>query len=178
MVAGLVFGINTAPAQTSPPRPPVPPCVNPSRPAGAPEGAVQLWCSGPLKPIINSAVSGPNSWRDEFNTTGMSMDNFALSSAYAEFNTPGTASQTFQHMDHWMPDVAASTPGGAGITMMRPNRTFRAENGVLVVETEYASAIPAYGSNQAWGEIDITTAPAPTENRPDGLYAYDWFKGH
>ncbi len=197
-VATSVFGLSHAFAQSNPPRPPIPACTSQTLPAGAQPPATPIWCQPPLLDPISSASTATNGWVDEFNIKAspndMSNRNTAedpsdslrpsaqhsilrkLSNQYAEF-TPVGGSQTFQHQDHWMPDLTAPTNGGTAINMIRPTKTFTPNNGVLVIETEFASAIPQY-TDQAWGEIDITTASAPTQNRPDGLYAYDQFMGH
>jgi hypothetical protein len=145
---------------------------NPQTPVGALPPALPVFCEPMRMPApVSSAVSLANSWEDDFAGTDMT----DLGSEYNQFTLQGAA-QVFRHKEHWMVDVV---PGisGAGISMISPNRTFRANNRKLVIEADYAAAIPGYKAD-AWGEIDITTAATPTAHRPDGLYAYDEFSGN
>jgi hypothetical protein len=178
-VTASAFGFSQAHAQSNPPRPPIPTCTSTAVPAGAQSPAMPIWCQSPRLDPITSAVNASNGWVDEFNIKDSPTDSTSrkLSNDYAEF-TPVGGSETFQHMNHWMPDVKPTQLGGTGINMIRPTQSFRPHNGVLVIETEFAAAIPQYDYDKAWGEIDITTGASPTENRPDGLYAYDQFMGH
>jgi hypothetical protein len=58
-----------------------------------------------------------------------------------------------------------------------PNRSFRFEDGRIVIEADVAAAIPEY-EDIAAAEIDITTAPAPTGKVVDLQYGYGMFGGH
>ena len=76
-------------------------------------------------------------------------------------------------------------PGG---TQMRPDRSFRFENGKLVVELDVAAGIEDY-DGFAWPELTVTTAsspavsaagpvgPTPATSIGDDLYAYGQFGG-
>jgi hypothetical protein len=61
--------------------------------------------------------------------------------------------------------------------MMRPDRTFRAINGTLVIEADVAAGVIDY-QGIAWPELVITTAAAPTQLRPNGTYVYEAFPNH
>lgn len=153
-------------------------------PDGVPLGALPpahpAWCdvlgSGP-----STLTQGPNSWLDEWDH-GLGMAN--LGSGYQQFTFGSVLrTSTFRHNNHWMQDVAGNSQSGegppwnlGGVTM-RPDRTFRAENGRLVIEADVAAGITEYGGS-AWPEIGVTTAPSPTGNVVDGLYHYGQFGGH
>jgi hypothetical protein len=74
-----------------------------------------------------------------------------------------------------MVDVRAAEDDFGGATM-RPDRSFRFAGGKLVVEADVAAGIAGYEGN-AWAEIGIATAAAPTGNIVDALYAYGIFGG-
>jgi hypothetical protein len=63
--------------------------------------------------------------------------------------------------------------------MLRPDRSFHAENGKLVVEGDVAAGKQVYSGNE-WAEFVISTAGQPDINPPDAAeqaYAYGRFKG-
>jgi hypothetical protein len=96
---------------------------------------------------------------------------------YRVFDRAGESPGRSQHwinQNHWMVDAKDGFTGGASI---RPDRSFKFENGKFVVEGDFAAAIPEYGAD-TWGEITITSAPAPTGVIADNLYAYGQFGGH
>jgi hypothetical protein len=81
-----------------------------------------------------------------------------------------------------MMDLQPKDSSGNGLLgggMMRPDRSFRFENGKLVVESDVAAGITQYGPGGAdiWPEVVVTPAPAPTGKIPDSLYAYGQFGG-
>ncbi|MEZ4727769.1 MAG: hypothetical protein R3E79_11630 [Caldilineaceae bacterium] len=159
-------------------------------PAGAISGQpAPVFCS-----IVNSgpdtSIAGDNQFFDAFDHH-LSFANFD-NTAYRLFDGIGVYhSIHWRHADHWMVDVAPEGPEKAqandaiGGAMVRPDRTFRFQDGVLRVDTEYAAGLPAYGA-AAWGEIIITTAdhpvyegnPAGEPIRRDALYGYDMFPNH
>jgi hypothetical protein len=120
-------------------------------------------------------VQGANSWLDDFehgltnaslNGTGYRIfENPSLDQSKESAGAKVHPSLTFRHANHWMADVRTATePGGErngyGGTYLRPDRTFRFENGKLVVEFDYAAGVLPYGGNN-WAEVVITTAPKP-----------------
>ena len=172
------------------------PSVTPTScwPTDLPAGAI----AGQPAPVFCSIVNhGPdtstqhaNRWLDAFDH-GLSFANFT-DTPYRIFETLGVQqSLHWRHANHWMVDVAPDAPtetqanhaiGGA---MLRADRTFRFQEGMLRVDTEYAAGLPAYGAT-AWGEIIITTGDHPIYNgnpqgeaaRRDTLYGYDMFPNH
>lgn len=140
------------------------------------------WCMD-LFDAPSTFQSSGNSWVDNFDH-GLAMA--GMGSGYKTFTQ--TNNHTFQaahfrHNDHWMVDLkgesldaqwGASDVGGV---TMRPDRSFRFENGKLVIEAVAAAGVADYGLN-AWTEIDVTTAPAPTGKVVDNLYGYGIFGGH
>jgi hypothetical protein len=150
-------------------------------PSGEPEPLSPVWCYQ-LAPMPTTRVSGPNTWLDEFET-GRDMGRFDDGDMdYRVFpdidntdvdNQGPRRSRVFVNQNHWMVDTAA---GGNGGVLIRPNRSFRFENGRLVVEADVAAAIPAY-SDSASAEIDISTALEPTGRVVDTQYGYGLFGG-
>jgi len=163
-------------------------------PTELPVGAIP----GQPAPVFCSIVnSGPdtstvsdNQFLDEFDHN-LSFANFD-NTAYRLFDDLRVyRSIHWRHANHWMVDVAPEGPEEAqannavGGAMVRPDRTFRFQDGVLRIDTEYAAGLPAYGA-AAWGEIIITTAdhpvyegnPAGEPFRRDALYGYDMFPNH
>ncbi|MEZ4657969.1 MAG: SdrD B-like domain-containing protein [Caldilineaceae bacterium] len=140
------------------------------------------WCMNLLE-APGTFQSAGNSWVDEFDH-GLSMA--GIGPGYKVFTTTNNhdfQAAHFRHNNHWMVDLkgesldnrwGASTLGGV---TMRPDRTFRFENGKLVIEAVASAGIAEYGLH-AWPEIDVTTAPAPTGKVVDGLYGYGIFGGH
>lgn len=163
-------------------------------PTTVPAGAL----AGQPAPVFCSLVNnGPdtnsqeaNGWRDDFEH-GLSLGNFT-SGAYRLFEGLGVhQSIHWRHANHWMVDVAPNAPNQSGANdaiggaMLRPERTFRFQDGVLRIDTDYAAGIPAYSAT-AWGEIIITTGDHPVSPsnpqgetiRADTLYGYDLFPNH
>jgi hypothetical protein len=135
-------------------------------------------------------VNGPetytesaNGWLDNFDH---GLTNATIGEGYRVFEIASGRdslfrSQHFRSNNHWMVDIAGHDQNGGppwnhGGSMMRPDRTFRFENGRLMIEADVAAGIQAYGVN-AWPEIDISTAPAPTGVVVDNGYGYGQFGG-
>ncbi|MFN0074175.1 MAG: hypothetical protein ACKVVP_22060 [Chloroflexota bacterium] len=158
-----------------------PPCPWPdSLPLGALPPARPAWCDE-LGTGASTLENGSNRWLDEWEH-GLSMAD--LGEGYRVFNFGSVyRTETFRHNGHWMQDVAGRSESGSGPpwnvggVTMRPDRTFRAENGRLVIEADVAAGISEY-EEHAWPEIAVTTAPAPTGTIVDGLYHYGHFGGH
>jgi putative cell wall-binding protein len=173
---------------------PVPGCAEGSVvPLGQAPSAVgfeplgSVWCFDLAEPPAGrTAVEGPNSWLDDFDFcesfpchTMARFDDGDL--GYRVFDAVGRnpgRSQHWLNQNHWMVDMKGAFQGGA---MLRPDRSFRFQDGKLVVEADVAAAIPEYGdSGDTWVELTVTSSPAPTRTDPfpDALYAYGQFPGH
>lgn len=181
LIATLVLaGSNTAAAQNQD-------CWPTDVPVGAlPSMPPPIFCSL-VTGAGSTAESGPNTWIDDFDH-GLSLADMS-GSGYQVFEDLGNAHRTlhWRHADHWMVDIAPDAPdtafpdGSSGGAMLSPDRTFRFEDGALVIETELAASMPGYqvGVGSAWGEVDISTGSAPDDTgRPGALYGYDHFPGH
>jgi hypothetical protein len=171
---GAALSSRTAATQTG--------CWPSGTPLGALPPATPIWCkamtSGPA-----TYVNGDNSWIDEFDAGLM---NAEMGDGYRVFEGGGKAlnqSKHFRYNNHWKVDINGfdqtpdDGPYNVGGSTMRPDRSFRFENGKLVVEADISAGIDAYGSN-AWTEFVVTTAPAPTGRVVDNLYSYGLFGGH
>jgi hypothetical protein len=135
-----------------------------------------IWCFPLNAPGAPSRVTGANDWVDDFSTVtqmGRFEDGDYDYRVFPNVQNGGTnfRSQHFTNNQHWMDDNAG---GGQGGTMIRPNRSFKFENGKLVVEQDVAANISGY-SGDAWVEIEITNQPAPTGVTWDNLYGYGQF---
>ncbi len=156
----------TVPPVTTPVQPPAN-CTSPSGPvAGAlPTQAGPVFCD-----IVNAGpttfTSGGNSWADDFDH-GLSFA--TMGDGYRTWG-PISESVFWRHANHWMVDLdTRSLFAGA---VMRPDRTFRFENGRLVVEAVVAAGMDAYG-DPIWPEIVVSGASEPTF--VGGLYSFDMF---
>ena len=148
-----------------------------AHPAGEPEPLLPAWCYH-LAPMPVTRISGPNSWLDEFGTKismGRLRDRDMGYRLFDDVEHRGSrTSAVFVNNDHWMVDTAGGTNGGV---LLRPDRTFRFEDGRLVVEADVAAGIPEY-ADSASAEVIITTAPEPTGRVVDQQYGYGAFGGH
>lgn len=136
-----------------------------------------IWCFELNDPAPPTAEVGDNSWVDDFDVNTYMHQFNDGDMGYRVFNQAGDRAGLAQHwinQNHWMVDAKGAFTGGSSL---RPDRSFRFEDGVFVVEADFAAAIPGYGAN-AWGEITITSAPEPTGVFADNLYAYGQFGGH
>jgi hypothetical protein len=145
-------------------------------PSGEPEPPRPVWCYR-LPVQAPTRVDGANSWVDDFDT-GMNMGRFQDGDmGYRVFpdidNGAPRRSLLFLNQNHWMVDTAGGSNGGV---LVRPDRSFRFEDGKLVIEADVAAGLPAY-SDSASAEIDVSTAPAPTGKVVDTQYGYGLFGG-
>lgn len=147
------------------------------------EPLAPIWCFTPLNaPNPPGRVTGANDWVDTFAgvaQTGRFNDGDYDYRVFEHVENPATAFQSmhFTNNGHWMDDNAGGAQGGA---MIRPNRSFTAENGKLVIEQDVAAGISGYGGN-AWAEIDISQGAQPattTGGIVDTLYGYGQFGGN
>jgi hypothetical protein len=134
-----------------------------------------VWCYR-LGSTAPTRLSGANSWVDLFATGGALTRLADGDMDYRVFTASaggGTRSAAFVNQNHWMADIAGGDHGGV---LVRPNRSFRFEQGTLIAEGDVAAALPEY-SDSAAVEIDVTTAPAPTGRVVDQQYGYGAFGG-
>jgi hypothetical protein len=134
-----------------------------------------IWCF----PLVNeptTKASGANDWVDPFDTNLQMGQLNDGNMGYRVFNgVEGGHTQYFVNNNHWMVDSAGQGNFGS---LLSPNRSFQWENGKLVVEGDVAAAVPEYGTNlQAFPEIDVSLAAAPTGKTTDHLYGYGAFGG-
>lgn len=147
-------------------------------PSGALPPALPVWCA-PLASGATTLVNGANAWVDDFNHN---LSNADMGDGYLVFENQGASvykTEHFRHNDHWMVDVSGvdadgPAPWNFGGALVRPDRSFRFEDGKLVVEADVAAGIVEYGGS-AWPEIVVSSAPAPT-GIVDETYAYGMFK--
>jgi hypothetical protein len=159
---------------------PVAPATTPTgscEPSARLRGATEMmpppvWCS-----IVNSGpgteIEGANSWVDDFDH-GLSFADFS-GTKYREFTGGWLGkAKTWRHANHWMVDMVANPNGGSeGIVFMRPDRTFRFQDGKLIVEAVVAAGIEEYGS-PVWPELLVTTGAQPDFTK-HGNYGYEKF---
>lgn len=158
-------------------------CFRSTQPAATlPGQPAPVFCTN-LGTGPDTSRGGRNTWFDDFNH-GLSMSSFA-GTRYQVFEAVDGVyrSRHWRHADHWMVDVAPDSPNArydsaGGGSMIRPNRRFRFNNRKLVVEATYAAGHEDYLNLRGWGELVITTAPAPGGYRRGGVYAYEMFPGH
>lgn len=104
-----------------------------------------MWCFTDLtQNVKDTHIEGTNSWVDDFDhgaTFGAFLDG---QGGYRVFNTVDFVNKTVHwlHNNHWMVDIvpkSQDTPAdwtAHGGGMIRPNKSFKFENGKLVVEAE------------------------------------------
>ena len=148
--------------------------------------ALPMLCDHLLAGVPATFTQGANSWVDEFNHDASMAD---MGTGYQIFDALQVArTGHFRHNEHWMVDMWAPN-NGFGSAMMRPDRSFRFENGKLVVEAVVAAGVADYATADAWPEIVVTTSsspfganrkagPTPATSTGDALYAYGHFGGY
>jgi hypothetical protein len=182
-----VFVLPTVHAAAPPTDPNCSPNVVPVGQANPPgsqsEPMAPIWCFTLNPQGPPTRVTGTNDWVDTFEGVtqmGRFNDGDLDYRVFDNVQNGGSArTQHFTNNNHWMDDNAGGFLGG---TMLRPNRSFRFENGKLIVEADVAAGISGYmdsgGGDIAWPEIDISTADSPNAHPvTDGLYAYGRFGG-
>lgn len=179
--------------------------IGQSNPSAEAEPLGAIWCF-PLTQEPTTRVTGTNDWVDEFQTNvpmgqfgepmpqsgfpngngyygwkeSSSMDYRIFNNLLTANQNNGLKTQGFINNNHWMFDMCCSkTEGGV---LVSPNKSFKFENGKLVVEADVAAAIGDYpgGGADVFPEIDITNSPSisigksQTElSRSCGVYASD-----
>jgi hypothetical protein len=122
-------------------------------------------------------VSGANDWVDTFVPSGGNWRMDDGDFGYRQFEA-GNIGPT-RHLvvgDGWINDQGVRYGGGI---VMRPDRTFHAEGGKLVMEADVAAGTNAYRGN-AWPEFVITTQDHPDIQPPDDpeqAYGYGRWRG-
>jgi hypothetical protein len=157
-------------------------CWTNATPRGALPPAQPIWCAAARPQAPSTVKEGPNAWLDDFNQP---FNNARLSDRYVT-STFGSIlrAEHWQHNDHWMVDIQGHSPQGNppwdfGGAAMRPDRTFRFQDGALVIEFDVAAGIQEYrDGGDTWPEVVITTAAQPDDIRPNGTYVYEAFPGH
>jgi hypothetical protein len=183
----ITSGVAAASAFALAPNPGCTPNVVPMGQANPPgsqsEPMAPIWCFTLVPQGPPTRVTGANDWIDTFEGVtqmGQFTDGDLDYRVFDSVQNGGSArTMHFTNNNHWMDDNAGGFLGG---TMIRPNRSFRFENGKLVVEADVAAGISGYmdagGGDVAWPEIDISTGPTPNNGgTTDGLYAYGRFPG-
>lgn len=190
-------------------------CLTGEQPASVPGqtllGAIAgqpypIWCQNLGKTATDTHTEPTaNSWLDEFNhgasfssfgttpstfTSGLTQGVASIDGGYRIFNSIDSSgfdqhkrrTQRWRHANHWMTDMTGGFLGG---TTMRPDKSFKFENGKLIVESDFAAGILCYengckadGGGIAWGELVISQAPQPTGSVVDSLYSYGYFGGN
>lgn len=127
----------------------------------------------PLQTGHDTHTETANGWSDSFNH---GLDHATCCPGYKQYEFGDGTTEFWQHSStdsHWMVDVQGRQSGGGSIS---PNRSFKFDSGKLVIESVVAASIPGYGV-QAWPEITVSTASAPTGVIVDPLYHYGQFGG-
>jgi hypothetical protein len=152
-------------------------------PSSEPEPMDPIWCFD-LTSEPTTFTSGPNDWLDTFQTNVQmgrlndgDMGYRIFDNLHPSVTAAKNKTQHFVNNNHWMTDTMGDGSNGDAL---RPNRSFTFEDGKLVVEADVAAGILDYTNNKAvlWPEIVISSAPAPTNDIVDPLYAYGAFGGN
>lgn len=163
------------PTPTRPPSVGLDPRCTATLPLGALAPATNIWCHFPLNTGPSTLVGMGDSWLDEWEH-GLTFADLGAGYASGDFGGVCDA-QHWRHNAHWMVDVRGCGHGGGG--WMRPDRTFTAQNGKLVVETESTTNnIPTYDTSDGgdiWTEVTVSTGAKPSGG---DLYLYDALRGH
>lgn len=146
------------------------------------EPRVSIWCYNQPPAIPPTAAIGSNDWVDDFDNNGQSIlqfnDHDMGYRVFDVFNGPtnGFARGYFVNVNHWMIDFADISPDHlSGGVLVSPDKSFRFENGKLVVEADAAAGSDGMGGANLFYEIDLSPAAAPTGSTVDGLYGYGAF---
>ncbi len=133
----------------------------------------------PVVPIEGTALDGPNTWLDLFDYGPGALPGVGPGYKVYEGVDWVGGSVTSRVDNHWIVDVDPlanpnePTWNYKGGGMISPDRAFRFEDGVFVIEAEVSAG---YNQSDFWPELVVSTAPAPTSENA-GLYAFTNFLG-
>jgi hypothetical protein len=149
------------------------------------EPEMPIWCytqppAGPATRILSAL-----GWTDSWDNSGPAIQTLADTDYdYRVFRVAEAANAehfhtgTFINSDHWMLDLQDISPYRlSGGLLVSPNHTFPFNNGTFAVEADAAAGSDAMGGADAFYEIDVTPAVAPTGMQVDSLYGYGSFGG-
>ncbi len=127
-------------------------------------------------------MSGANDWVDTFDNDGPAIQQLNdRDHGYRRFDVTSDNRIKvgyFINVNHWMPDIAdTSSFALQGGSMLSPDQSFHFENGTLVIEADGAAGSDGMGGADAFYEIDISPARAPTGIAVDHAYGYGQFGG-
>src|SRR5256714_1748366 len=175
LVVGSVLA-QGAPQRNADCSPNVVPTGQANPPGSESEPMAPIWCFTLVPQGPPTRITGANDWVDTFQGVtqmGQFNDGDLDYRVFDSVQNGGSArTQHFTNNNHWMDDNAGGFLGG---TMLRPNRSFRFENGKLIVEADVAAGISGYmdsgGGGIAWPEIANPPADSPNAHPvTDGLY--------
>jgi hypothetical protein len=146
------------------------------------EPEFSIWCYTQPASITPTRVAGANDWVDTFDNdapTIVHFDDHAM--GYRVFDALHGPQGSFGvgkfvNMDHWMIDLVDSSQYRlSGGVLVSPDKQFSFENGTLVVEVDAVAGSDGMGGADAFYEIDVSPAAAPTGVIVDPLYGYGNF---
>lgn len=132
------------------------------------------------EPPGGTAVNGENSWLDLFDYGDGPLE--GVGPGYEvyeglEFIEGTTHSRVDNHwVVEYRPRAEPNQPDWTfrGGGTMRPNRSFKFEDGKFVIEGDVAAG---FGSSELWPELTISTGPQPSGSSGD-LYGFTQFAGY
>lgn len=143
-----------------------------------------IWCYQQSAPGEPTHHGDSNTWLDSWDNDGPAAQRLADGDYdYRVFNIfqgpqGSFRSGTFVNSDHWMLDLVDQSQFRlSGGILVSPNQTFQFEDGRFVVEVDAAAGGDAMGGADAFYEIDVSPALAPTGIQVDPLYGYGSFGG-
>lgn len=151
-----------------------------ANPSDEPEPMGPIWCFATVASPTTRTIDAGGGWIDNFDTNvqmGRLNDGDMGYRLFDTFNPGQLQAGTFINNNHWMVDIVDVSPHRlSGGLMLTPNRSFRFENGKLVVEVDAAAGQDGMGGADVFYEIDITPAANLTYT-VDNLYGYGMFGG-
>lgn len=153
--------------------------------AGGLEPDMPIWCYTQPPAGAATRILTALGWLDTWDNNGLGVQTlrdteydyrvFRISDAQ---NPDRFRTGTFINSDHWMLDIQdISTFSLSGGILVSPNRTFQMPNGGFSVEADAAAGSDGMGGADAFYEMDISPATAPTGIQVDTLYGYGSFGG-
>jgi hypothetical protein len=150
------------------------------------EPQYSIWCYSQPDPGAPTRLSGANDWIDNWDNSGPAIQNLRdgeydyrrFDFTQRERGVDRIAVGYFINVNHWMPDIGDTSDFRlSGGSMLSPNRSFNFENGKMVIEADMAAGSAGMGGADAFYEIDVSPARAPTGITIDPLYGYGQFGG-